>query len=131
MKALKMEITEKGLTLIDLIIALAIIGILASIASPLFAASRVKAFDDAAKADLNNAMKVIDLYVTDNDTFPATVDELIAAGFKQSENVTFTRFDVHTFVDGQQTVHMHVQYAGSSNEWHVNYPMGGSEIEIR
>jgi len=47
--------TEKGFTLIELMIVVAIIGILAAIAIPQFASYRVKAFNSAAVSDLHTA----------------------------------------------------------------------------
>ena len=48
--------SEKGFTLIELMIVVAIIGILAAIAIPQFSEYRIKAFNSASQADLRNLM---------------------------------------------------------------------------
>jgi len=65
--------TEKGFTLIELMIVVAIIGILAAIAIPQFASYRVKAFNSAAKADLHTAQTVFEVFFNDNDQYPDTL----------------------------------------------------------
>jgi len=131
MKLLNLKNNKKGFTLVELMIVIAIVGILASIAVAGFVSYRTKACDTAAKVDLKNAMKFLNSYFLDNNTFPETSDDLLAAGFNLSKNVSFTRYSLDTYGDGQPTVHMHIEHASSSNAWHANYPKEGTEIEIR
>jgi len=63
---------EKGFTLIELMIVVAIIGILASIAIPQFASYRIKAFNAAAQADLHSIQSAAEVFFNDNSYYPFT-----------------------------------------------------------
>jgi len=81
---------ERGFTLIELMIVIAIIGILAAIAIPQFSFYRGRSFDSAATADLRNAATAQEAYFVDNQEYCATVATLTGAtyGLYLSDNVT-------------------------------------------
>ena len=63
---------EKGFTLIELMIVIAIIGILAAIAIPQFSAYRMRSFNAAAVADIRNVATAQEAYFVDNSIYCAT-----------------------------------------------------------
>ena len=60
---------QKGFTLIELMIVIAIIGILAAIAIPNFLSYRQRSYDSAAQSDLRNLMTAQEAYFVDYDTY--------------------------------------------------------------
>jgi len=80
---------QKGFTLIELMIVIAIIGILAAIAIPQFSAYRKRAYNSAAESDLKNFTTAQEAYFVDNQTYCNTPATLVATyGAFTSENVT-------------------------------------------
>jgi prepilin-type N-terminal cleavage/methylation domain-containing protein len=84
----KLRNDEKGFTLIELMIVIAIIGILAAIAIPQFAAYRARSFNAAALADLRNLATSQEAYYADNMTYSADTGPIATGyGMSTSENV--------------------------------------------
>jgi prepilin-type N-terminal cleavage/methylation domain-containing protein len=88
----KMMRKNEGFTLIELMIVIAIIGILAAIAIPQFSAYRTRSYNSAAEADIRNAATAQEAYYVDNQTYKADPVALIGStyGFYTTQNVTVT-----------------------------------------
>ena len=79
----KLRGNKEGFTLIELMIVIAIIGILAAIAIPNFIAYRNKAFCSQAESDANNvAADIADYFAVPTHTTIATAD----VGFQPAQN---------------------------------------------
>ena len=81
---------EKGFALIELMVVIAIIGILAAIAIPQFSAYRQRAYISALETDAHSFAVAQHAYYADNDTFCNTSTTLMqdTYGAETSDNTT-------------------------------------------
>jgi len=70
---------ERGFTLIELMIVIAIMGILISIAQPNLKNSLIRAREAVLKEDLFQMRDAVDQYYADNGKYPATLKDLVNA----------------------------------------------------
>jgi general secretion pathway protein G len=72
---------EGGFTLIELVIVMAVIGLLAAIAIPSFVRSVQKAKEAVLLEDLHVMRNAIDSYTIDKEKAPQSLEDLVQAGY--------------------------------------------------
>ena len=83
---------ERGFTLIELMIVIAIIGILAAIAIPQFSAYRVRSYNSAAQSDVRNIATAQEAYYVDKSLYSGAAGDLTGTkfGYMQTAKVDVT-----------------------------------------
>jgi type IV pilus assembly protein PilA len=82
--------TNGGFTLLELIVVVAIVGILAAIAIQQFSLYRSRATDAAMRSDLKNAALAMESYYGEFLEYPSTLNSIQLVGFRKTGGVTLT-----------------------------------------
>ena len=80
----------RGFTLIEILIVMAVLGLLVAIAIPQFMSYRSQAVDAEMKSDLRNTAIAIEAYFAKQGVLPASTAEISGYGFQPSGGVTIS-----------------------------------------
>lgn len=92
---------ERGFSLLELIVVMAVIGILVVYALPAYQDATVRAKEAVLKEDLQHLRKSLEEYMTDRGVYPESLDDLVEAGYLREIPVD--------------------PITGSSDTWEVDY----------
>ena len=92
---------EGGFTLVELMIVMAIIAILATIAIPIYVRTLQRAKEATLKEDLHTMRTAIDSYTVDKEKAPDSLDDLVQAGYLKSIPVDPITSSSETWITSQ------------------------------
>jgi general secretion pathway protein G len=93
--------SEGGFTLIELMIVMAIIGILIAISVPIYANVVRRAKEAVLREDLHTLRTSIDSYTVDKEKAPDSLDDLVQAGYLKAIPVDPMTQSSETWITGE------------------------------
>ena len=82
--------TNAGMTLLELLVVVAVVGILASIAIQQVSLYRARAFDASMRSDLKNAALAMESYYGEFLEYPNTQTAILLVGYRNTSGVSLT-----------------------------------------
>jgi type IV pilus assembly protein PilA len=84
------HLRDRGYSLIELLMVIAIISLLAAIAIPQFINYRSRSIDAQLKSDLRNAAIAVEGYFAKRSVYPSNIEEVRSFGFHPTDGVIVT-----------------------------------------
>jgi prepilin-type N-terminal cleavage/methylation domain-containing protein len=81
---------NQGLTLLELLVVIAVMGVLAAIMLQQFSIYRSRTIDTQMRSDLKSAAMAMESYFADFQSYPSSVGGIRTVGFRQTSGVTLT-----------------------------------------
>jgi prepilin-type N-terminal cleavage/methylation domain-containing protein len=81
---------QQGLTLLELLVVVAVTGVLAAIVVQQFSIYRSRSVDTQMRSDLKSAAMAMESYFADFQSYPTSIIGIRTAGFRQTSGVTLT-----------------------------------------
>lgn len=82
--------SNSGMTLLELLVVIAVIGILAAISMQEFNNHRRRAIDSSMRGELRNAAMAMESYYAENLEYPNSLTSILLVGYRNTANVTLT-----------------------------------------
>ncbi|MGH7886578.1 MAG: type IV pilin protein [Candidatus Binatia bacterium] len=89
-KSLKPICSNAGMTLLELLVVVAVIGILAAISLQEFNNHRRRAIDSSMRIELRNAAMAMESYYGEFLEYPTAVNSILLVGYRNTASVTLT-----------------------------------------
>jgi prepilin-type N-terminal cleavage/methylation domain-containing protein len=81
---------DAGMTLLELIVVVAVVGILAAIAIQQFQLHRARAIDASMRSDLKNAAMAMESYYGEFLEYPNSTSAILLVGYRNTSGVALT-----------------------------------------
>lgn len=88
--ALRKRSPRGGFTLVEILVVIAVIGLLVALAIPQFMTYRSEAVDVEMKSDLRNASIAVEAYFAKQTVLPTSTAEITGYGFQPTTGITIT-----------------------------------------
>jgi general secretion pathway protein G len=119
---------DAGFTLIELMIVMAIIGVLAVVAIPSFVGAIKQAREAVLKEDLHVLREAIDSYTMDKQKAPQSLDDLVQEGYlKEVPQDPMTRAKDSWVTDSSDAMHSLDQTEPGIDDIHSGSQESGSD----